>query len=52
MRRRRRSELRGQLGGRLRHHKRTRILVGLGTEREDGHFWSDPGDWTYTTLVR
>jgi hypothetical protein len=36
----------------LRHHKRTRILVGLGTEREDGHFWSDPGDWSYTALVR
>ena len=35
----------------LRHHKRTKILVGLGTEREDGHYWSDPGDWAYTKLV-
>lgn len=36
----------------LRHHKRTRILVGLGTMRTDGHYWSSPGDWAHTTLVR
>jgi hypothetical protein len=36
----------------LRHHKSTRILTGLGTLREDGHYWSDPGDWAYTRLNR
>ena len=36
----------------LRHHARTKILIGLGTEREDGHYWSDPGDWAHTTLKR
>jgi hypothetical protein len=36
----------------LRHHKRTKILIGLGTLREDDHYWSDPGDWSYTKLVR
>jgi hypothetical protein len=36
----------------LKHHARTKILVGLGTMRTDGHYWSDPGDWAYTTLVR
>jgi hypothetical protein len=36
----------------LKHHKRTKILVGLGTMRTDGHFWSDPGDWAYTALTR
>jgi hypothetical protein len=32
--------------------KSTRILTGLGTLREDGHYWSDPGDWAYTRLNR
>jgi hypothetical protein len=36
----------------LKHHKRTKILVGLGTMRTDGRYWSDPGDWAYTTLIR
>jgi hypothetical protein len=36
----------------LRHHKRTRIIIGLGTLREDGRYWSSPGDWSYTKLVR
>lgn len=36
----------------LRHHAKTKINVALGTMREDGHYWSDPGDWAYTTLER
>jgi hypothetical protein len=36
----------------LPHHKRTRIIIGLGTLREDGRYWSSPGDWSYTKLVR
>jgi hypothetical protein len=36
----------------LRRFKSTRILVGLGTLREDDRYWSDPGDWAYTKLVR
>jgi hypothetical protein len=36
----------------LRKFKRTRIIVGLGTVREDGRYWSSPGDWSYTTLIR
>ena len=29
-----------------------RIIVGLGTLREDDRYWSGPGDWSYTKLVR
>jgi hypothetical protein len=36
----------------LRHHARTKILIGLGTLREDGRYWSDPGDWAHTTLKK
>jgi hypothetical protein len=36
----------------MRRFKSTRILVGLGTLREDDRYWSSPGDWAYTKLVR
>jgi hypothetical protein len=36
----------------LRHHAKTKVLVALGTLREDGHYWSDPGDWAHTTLKK
>ena len=36
----------------MRRFKSTRILVGLGTLREDERYWSSPGDWAYTKLVR
>jgi hypothetical protein len=29
-----------------------RALIGLGTKRTDGDYWSDPGDRAYTTLIR
>jgi hypothetical protein len=36
----------------LGHHAKTKILVGLGTMRTDGHYWSDPGDWGETVIRR
>jgi hypothetical protein len=36
----------------MKRYKRTKMLVGLGTLREDGYFWSDPGDWGHTVVVR
>jgi hypothetical protein len=36
----------------MRRYPRTKIKVGLGTLREDGSFWSDPGDWSRTVIVR
>jgi hypothetical protein len=36
----------------MRKFKSTRILVGLGTQREDDSYWSSPGDWAYTKLSR
>jgi hypothetical protein len=36
----------------MRKYKRTKIRIGMGTQREDGHFWSDPGDWSATVVVR
>jgi hypothetical protein len=36
----------------MRHYKRTNMKVGLGTLREDGYLWSDPGDWGHTVVVR
>jgi hypothetical protein len=36
----------------LRRYKSTRILVGLGTLREDDSYWSSPGDWAYAKLIR
>jgi hypothetical protein len=36
----------------MRRFKSTRILVGLGTLREDDRYWSSPGDWAYTKLIR
>lgn len=35
-----------------RRYAKTRIRIGLGTLREDGHFWSEPGDWAGTVLLR
>jgi hypothetical protein len=36
----------------MRRYPRTKIKIGLGTLREDGEFWSDPGDWSRTVVVR
>jgi hypothetical protein len=36
----------------MRRYPKTKIKVGLGTLREDGSFWSDPGDWSRTVIVR
>ena len=36
----------------MRKFKSTRILIGLGTLREDDQYWSSPGDWASTKLVR
>ena len=36
----------------MRKFNSTRIIVGLGTLREDDRYWSSPGDWSYTKLVR
>jgi hypothetical protein len=36
----------------LGHHRKTKILIGLGTMRTDGHYWSDPGDWGHSRIVR
>jgi hypothetical protein len=36
----------------LSHHRKTKIIVGLGTMRTDGHYWSDPGDWGHSAIRR
>jgi hypothetical protein len=36
----------------MRKYKRTKIRIGMGTQREDGRFWSDPGDWSGTVVLR
>jgi hypothetical protein len=36
----------------LGHHRKTKIIVGLGTMRTDGHYWSDPGDWGHSAIRR
>jgi hypothetical protein len=36
----------------MRRYPKTKIKIGLGTEREDGHFWSEPGDWSRTLVKR
>jgi hypothetical protein len=33
-------------------YRKTKIKVGMGTQREDGAFWSEPGDWGRTVIVR
>lgn len=35
-----------------RRYAKTKVRTGLGTMREDGRFWSEPGDWSGTVLVR
>ena len=34
------------------HHRKTKIIVGLGTMRTDGRYWSGPGDWGHSRIVR
>lgn len=36
----------------IKRYKRTKLESGLGTLRADGYFWSDPGDWGHTVIVR
>jgi hypothetical protein len=36
----------------LGHHRKTKIIVGLGTMRTDGHYWSGPGDWGHSAIRR
>jgi hypothetical protein len=36
----------------LSHHRKTKILVMLGTMRTDGRYWSGPGDWGHSKVVR
>jgi hypothetical protein len=36
----------------LAHHRRTKIIVGLGTMRTDGSYWSGPGDWGHSAIRR
>jgi hypothetical protein len=36
----------------MRRYKKTRLIVGLATLREDGSFWSEPGDWSRTVVIR
>jgi hypothetical protein len=36
----------------MRHYPKTKLKIGLGTLREDGNLWSDPGDWSYAVVVR
>jgi hypothetical protein len=36
----------------LSHHAKTKIFVMLGTQRTDGDFWSGPGDWGHSSVVR
>jgi len=33
-------------------YKKTKLLIGMATLREDGSFWSEPGDWDYARVVR
>jgi hypothetical protein len=36
----------------LSHHRKTKVIVGLGTMRTDGHYWSGPRDWGHATIRR
>jgi hypothetical protein len=36
----------------LGHHAKTKIFVMLGTMRTDGSYWSGPGDWGHSMVVR
>jgi hypothetical protein len=36
----------------LSHHAKTKIFVMLGTMRTDGRYWSGPGDWGHSAVVR
>jgi hypothetical protein len=36
----------------MRRYPKTKLLVGMATMREDGHYWSDPADWSRTVVVR
>ena len=36
----------------LGHHRKTKIIVGVGTMRTDGRYWSGPGDWGHSRIVR
>ena len=36
----------------MRKYKATKMKVGMGTQREDGAFWSDPADWSRTVVRR
>jgi hypothetical protein len=36
----------------LAHHKRTKIIIGLGTMRTDGSYWSGPHDWGHSAIRR
>ncbi len=36
----------------LGHHAKTKIYVMLGTMRTDGDYWSGPGDWGHSRVVR
>jgi hypothetical protein len=36
----------------LGHHRKTKIIIGLGTMRTDGRYWSGPSDWGHSKIVR
>ena len=36
----------------LSHHAKTKIFVMLGTMRTDGGYWSGPGDWGKSSVIR
>jgi hypothetical protein len=36
----------------LAHHRSTKIIIGLGTMRTDGRYWSGPGDWGHSKILR
>ena len=36
----------------LSHHRSTKVIIGLGTMRTDGHYWSGPSDWGHSKIVR
>ena len=36
----------------LAHHRKTKIIIGLGTMRTDGSYWSGPGDWGHSKILR
>jgi hypothetical protein len=36
----------------LSHHARTKIFLMLGTRRTDGQYWSGPGDWGHSKVIR